>query len=156
MLLLIKTNITLCLLLLVLLVYPDQLWAFQSHAAPEGIYVHQMAHVFFLAALCYLFWDIRRSSFPSKGWRFLQIFCVFMALWNIMAFTGHWLGTFIDTSVFITESGYLSAKMVGPIDMTKMVYYFTKLDHIFSVPALFFLYLCMRSLYKTSCEEEKA
>lgn len=73
-----------------------------------------------------------------------------------MAFTGHWLGTHVDKSDFVTESGYLSAKIRGPIDMTKMIYYVTKLDHIFSVPALVCLYLCLRSLYKASCEEEKA
>ncbi|MBU0960453.1 MAG: hypothetical protein KKD01_01825 [Proteobacteria bacterium] len=151
-----KINKTLCLLLSALIVYPEQVWALQSHAAPEGIYVHQLAHIFFLAALCYLFWDIRRSSFPSKGWRFLQMFCVLMVLWNIVAFTGHWIGDVIDKDYFVTESGYLSAKIIGPLNTIKLVYYFTKLDHIFSVPALFCLYLCMRSLYKTSCGEEKA
>lgn len=151
-----KLNKTLFLLLIGLIVYPEQVWALQSHAAPEGIYVHQLAHIFFLAALCYLFWDIRRSSFPSKGWRFLQIFCVLMVLWNIVAFTGHWIGFFMDKSYFVTESGYLSAKLAGPVSTTKLIYYFTKLDHIFSVPALFCLYLCMRSLYKASCEEGDA
>lgn len=84
------------------------------------------------------------------------MFCVFMVLWNIVTFTGHWLGAHIDKSDFVSESGYLSAKITGPIDMTKMIYYVTKLDHIFSVPALIYLYLCLRSLYKASCEEEKA
>lgn len=151
-----KINISLCSLLSALIVYPDCAWAFQSHAAPEGLYVHQLAHIFFMAALCYLFWDIRRSSFPSKGWRFLQLFCVLMVLWNIVTFTGHWAGSFIDKGSFVTASGYLSTKIAGPIDMTKLVYYFAKLDHIFSVPALFCLYLCLRSLYKASCKEEKA
>ncbi len=151
-----KINKILCLLLSVLIVYPGQAWAFQSHAAPEGIYVHQLAHIFFMAALCYLFWDIRRSSFPDRGWRFLQMFCVFMVLWNIVTFTGHLVGGFIDKGTFVTESGYFSTKIAGPINMTKMIYYFAKLDHIFSVPALFCLYLCLRSLYKASCKEEKA
>ncbi len=145
-----------CLLLLsVLLVMPDQAHALQSHSAPEGIYVHQLAHIFFMSALCYLFWDVRRSSFPGKGWRYMQAFCVCMVLWNIVAFTGHWVGQTIHVSQIVINSGYLSAKIAGPLTTSKLIYYFTKLDHLFSVPALFFLYLCMKSLYRKSCEEEK-
>ena len=148
-------NKTHCLLLLtVLLILPDQAHALQSHSAPEGIYVHQLAHIFFISALCYLFWDIRRSSFPGKGWRFLQMFCVCMVLWNIVAFTGHSMEAVINASDIEVYSGYLSAKIAGPISPAKIVYYFTKFDHLFSVPELFFLYLCMRSLYRRSCEEE--
>ncbi|HID69232.1 MAG TPA: hypothetical protein EYP35_01950 [Desulfobacterales bacterium] len=145
-----------CLFLLtVFLVFPNQAQALQSHAAPEGIYVHQLAHVFFLAALCYLFWDIRRSSFPSKGWRFLQLFCVFMIIWNIVAFTGHWIGGSIESSDIIYDSGYLTTRIAGPITTIKLLYYLTKLDHIFSVPAMFCLYLCLRSLYSATCKGEK-
>lgn len=143
------------LLLTVFLVSPDSALALQSHAAPEGIYVHQLAHIFFLAALCYLFWDVRRSSFPSRGWRLLQLFCILMALWNIAAFTGHWLGGSIHPSDIVKDSGYLSAQLMGPISFTKIIYYLTKLDHIFSVPAMFCLYLCLKSLYLTTCVEEK-
>ena len=151
-----KINLKYCLLLLtVSLVLPNTAWALQSHAAPEGIYVHQLAHIFFLAALCYLFWDVRRSSFPSQGWRFLQLFCIFMALWNIVAFTGHWVGTSIEANDIVKDSGYLSAKIMGPFTTTKVIYYLTKLDHIFSVPAIFCLYLCLKSLYLTTCSEEK-
>ncbi len=137
-----------CLFLLtVFFIFPNQAQALQSHAAPEGIYVHQLAHIFFLAALCYLFWDIRRSSFPSKGWRFLQMFCIFMIFWNIVAFTGHWMSEHIQVTDIARDNGYLSTKITGPITATKLIYYFTKLDHLFSVPAMFCLYLCLRSLY---------
>ena len=149
-------NILYCLLLLsVLLILPDQAHALQSHGAPEGIYVHQLAHIFFLFALCYLFWDIRRNEFKGPGWRYLQIFCVFMVIWNIVAFTGHWVGESIHSSEIVSDTGYLSAKIIGPISLAKLTYFFTKLDHIFSVPALFCLYLCMRSLYLQSCVEEQ-
>ncbi|MEN8199104.1 MAG: hypothetical protein ABFR63_03420 [Thermodesulfobacteriota bacterium] len=147
---------TACLLLLSgLFGIPDVAWALQSHGAPEGIYVHQLAHIFFIAALCYLFWDIRRSSFSNRGWRFLQAFCIFSILWNIVALTGHWVGNMLDINAIVEESGYLSSKIIGPITPPKLIYYFTKLDHIFSVPALFCLYLCLRSLYLESCREEE-
>jgi len=96
-----KFNIFALYLPLALLLAPDQAWALQAHAPPEGIYVHQLAHLFFAAALSYLFWDVRRSAFPGKGWRYLQIFCVLMILWNILAFSGHWLGFHIDSSDII-------------------------------------------------------
>ncbi len=139
----------------VLLVFPEHALAIQTHGAPEGIYVHQMAHIFFIASLCYLFWDIRRSSFPIKSWRYLQYFCILMILWNIVAFTGHIVEIHIDSADIIKDNGYLSIHIAGPITTIKLIYYVAKLDHIFSVPALICLYLCLRSLYLTSVAEEK-
>lgn len=148
-------RMSLIFLLLVLTVFPGNAWAVQSHGAPEGLYVHQLAHIFYIAALCYLFWDIRRSAFRSRGWRFLQAFCVLMVLWNVVAFTGHSLASFVDSADFTRETGYLSTRLQGPFTSVKLWYYFTKLDHLFSVPSLFFLYLAMRGIYRSSCEEEE-
>ncbi len=156
MILLRKIKLKFCLLLLtVFLIFPVYAQALQSHTAPEGIYVHQLAHIFFIASLCYLFWDIRRSAFPEKGWRYLQLFCIFMLLWNVVAFTGHWVGDFIQPNDIIKESGHLSTRMIAPFTPTKLLYYFTKLDHIFSVPAIFCLYLCLHSLYLTAYKGEE-
>ena len=143
------------LLLLTLTVYPGNAWAVQSHGAPEGLYVHQLAHVFFTAALCYLIWGIRQSAFKSRGWRFLQIFCVCMILWNVVAFTGHSLASSMENAHFIREGGYLSTRLQGPFTSIKLWYYFTKLDHLLSVPALLFLYLAMKGIYKSSCKAEE-
>ena len=148
-------RMSLIFLLLVLTVFPGNAWAVQSHGAPEGLYVHQLAHIFYTASLCYLFWDIRRSAFKSRGWRLLQVFCVLMVLWNMIAFTGHSLASFVDSSDFSSGTDYLSTRLLGPISGVKFWYYFTKLDHLFSVPAFLFLYLAMRSLYRRSCEEEE-
>ena len=145
------------LLPLTLSVFPANAWAVQSHGAPEGLYVHQLAHVFYTAAMCYLFWGIRQSAFRPRGWRFLQVFCVFMVLWNVVAFSGHSLAAFVDSAHFTNgENGYLSTRLLGPLTNVKLLYYFTKLDHLFSVPGLFFLYLGMKSIYRSSCEEEEA
>lgn len=143
------------LLPLALLLVPDQAWALQSHGSPEGIYVHQLAHLFYVAALAYLCWDVRRSSFPGKGWRYLQLFCVLMILWNMVAFSGHWLGFFIEPSDVISPQGYLSKQIIGPITGIKVIYFFATLDHLLSVPALFCLFLSMRALYHSSEGEEK-
>ena len=143
------------LLLSILLVFPGNAWAVQSHGAPEGLYVHQLAHVFYTAAMCYLFWGIRQSDFNSRGWFFLQIFCVFMVLWNVVAFTGHSLAAHIHTADFVRETGYLGTRLQGPLSNVKLWYYLTTLDHLFSVPSLIFLYLGMKGIYKSSCREEK-
>ena len=143
------------LLLLTLTVCPGNAWAVQSHAAPEGLYVHQLAHIFYTAAMCYLLWGIRQSAFKSRGWRFLQIFCIFMVVWNVVAFTGHCLAPFIHNTDFTREAGYLSTHLQGPFTGVKFWYYFTKLDHLFSIPSLFFLYLAMKNIYRSSCEDEK-
>ncbi len=143
------------LLLLTMTVFPGTAWAVQSHGAPEGLYVHQLAHVFYTAALCYLFWGIRQSAFKARGWRCLQVFCVFMVLWNVVAFTGHSLASSVHATDFIREGGYLSTRLQGPFTSVKLWYYFTKLDHLFSVPSIFFLYLAMKGIYESSSEEEK-
>lgn len=143
------------LLLFVLTVFPGNAWAVQSHGAPEGLYVHQLAHIFYSAALCYLFWDIRRSEFRSRGWRFLQAFCVLMVFWNVVAFVGHFLVGFLHISQFIQESGYLSTSFEGTTNTINLLFYFTKLDHLISVPAFIFLFISMRTIYRQSLEENE-
>ncbi|MCX5869477.1 MAG: hypothetical protein NTY00_02340 [Deltaproteobacteria bacterium] len=150
-----KVNALALFLPLALLLAPDQAWALQSHGATESIYVHQLAHLFYSAALGYLFWDVGRNAFPGKGWRYLQIFCVLMILWNLVAFSGHWLGFHIADSDIIHPSGYFSSQITGPLSAIKLIYFSATLDHLLSVPALFFLFLSLRSLYRSSDEAEK-
>ena len=142
-------------LLFLMTAFPGNAWAVQSHGAPEGLYVHQLAHVFYTAALCYFFWNIHRSKFKSPGWRLLQVFCVLMACWNIMAFADHTLASEMNSAHITAGTGYLSTRLQGPATSTNIWYYITKLDHIFSVPALFFLYLGMKGIYKSSIKEEE-
>ena len=136
--------VTFCSLLL-----PDNAWALQSHGAPEGLYVHQMAHIHFILALGYLYWDIRRSSFAGKGWRYLLTFCVLMLGWNIVAFVGHAVAVYIDADTIMSAGGYLRDGIQGPYDFQKLIFYFAKFDHLLAVPALFFFYMGMRSLYRS-------
>ena len=59
-----------------ILLVPGNAFALQTHSEPEGLCVHQLAHIFYIFALGYLYWDTKRSGFKSKGWRYLRIFCV--------------------------------------------------------------------------------
>lgn len=126
---------------------PDNAWALQSHGPPEGLYVHQMAHVHFILALGYLYWDIRRSSFVGKGWGYLQVFCLLMLCWNVVAFIGHAVAGHVDAQAFSAVGGYLHGRIHGPYDLQTIAFYIAKYDHIIAVPALFFLYMGMRTLY---------
>lgn len=139
-----------CLLSIVILgsflMLPENALALQSHRYPEGLYVHQMAHVFFLLALGYLYWDIRRTRFTGKGWRYLEIFCIIMMCWNMVAFTGHAIDVYAENILTITDD-YLWSKIQGPINFHKLLFYLAKFDHMLAVPGLLFLFIGMRSLY---------
>ena len=138
--------------LLFLILTPGSAWALQTHGAPEGIIVHQMAHVFYLAALIYLFWDVRRTFSHGRGWRFLRVFCVLMMGWNVLAFTGHLAALMVEKSDFFNEFGYLSSGMLGPFSWVKLSYYFARLDHLILVPALLFLFLSLRAIYRDAIQ----
>ncbi len=134
--------------LILLLSVPDAAWALQSHGPPEGLYVHQMAHVFFICALGYLFWDIRRTSFSGRGWGYLQIFCIFMIAWNILALTGHAAELLLTTEDFVFGNDQVPTHLIGEVNAAKIIYFFGKLDHLLCVPALLFLFLGLRSFYQ--------
>lgn len=135
------------------LLLPEQGMALQTHSQPEGIYVHQMAHIFFMAALGYLYWDTLRSAFSGRGWKFLRIFCVLTILWNLLALIGHTSTLLLHPEDFTYVDGYLFSKVNYPLTFIKIVYYAARLDHILTVPAMFFFYMGVRSFYQHSLKE---
>jgi len=132
---------------LLLLTLPDDALAIQVHGSPEGLYVHQMAHLHYIFALGYFYWDIRRTSFTGRGWRYLQMFCLLMTCWNLLAFVGHIAGAYLDPQALVQTDRYLGTLLVHPITFLKYIYFVTKLDHLIYVPAMFFLYIGLRSFY---------
>jgi hypothetical protein len=128
---------------------PDKALALQVHGEPEGLYVHQMAHLFYILALGYFFWDIRRTAFSGQGWRYLQLFCILMICWNLLAFGGHAAGVFIYPEELSQTDCYLQTRLIGPFTIHKYLYYIARLDHLICVPGLFFLFLGIRSFYKS-------
>jgi hypothetical protein len=151
----IKRNITrilLFLLLIMAILLPGEALALQVHGEPEGLYVHQMAHLFYILALGYFFWDIRRTAFTGRGWRYLQLFCILMIFWNLLAFGGHAAGVFIYPEELSQTDCYLQTRLIGPFTMHKYLYYIARLDHLICVPGLIFLFLGIRSFYKSVAE----
>jgi hypothetical protein len=147
------TSIIRALLLLPLILTlfaPGEALALQVHSEPEGVYVHQMAHLHYIFALTYFYWDIRRTSFTDYGWRFLQMFCLLMICWNVIAFTGHYIDLSLDSQAFERTGNYLQTRLLSPLTFNNFLYFITKLDHLVSVPALFFLFLGVRSFYRAA------
>ncbi len=131
----------------------ENAWALQSHAPPEGIYVHQMAHILFMGALAYLYWHTRRTpAIASQGWKYLQIFCIILFLWNLMAFTGHEISEYLKPSDIIDKNSF-NEHISAPITFTKAVYYFTRMDHFLNVPALLALVISLKTFYQEARKE---
>jgi hypothetical protein len=143
---------TISLLFLFLLGMTESAWALQSHGSPEGLYVHQMAHLLFAATLAYLFWHTRRTpAVVSKGWKYLQIFCVLLACWNLLAFAGHEAFEHLAVTDFLDKDSWRE-QLAAPIGPLKALYFVTKMDHFLIVPALLALVISLRTFYREACE----
>lgn len=127
-----------------LLGLPGYSWAIQPHGEPEGMYVHQMAHVLFLGALAYLYLHTRSTpDLVSRGWRYLRLFCLLSIAWNIVAFTGH-----------IVADLHGQRAPGAPLDIVEILYVLTRMDHFVFVPALFALMFSLRTFYLEAGEEK--
>jgi hypothetical protein len=142
-------------LVLIIFSTPVDVWALQSHGAPEGNYVHQMAHLLFMGSLLYLYWHTRHTpALASRGWRYLQIFCIIFTFWNILAFIGHETFGYLTSDDFIEKNG-LKESIAGPISIAKVIYFVTKMDHLLYVPALLALVVSLRTFYHDALKEEE-
>jgi len=136
-----------------LLLQAGEAWALQPHGGGEGLYIHQMAHVFFMATLTYLYLHTRRTQDPfSKGWRYLRLFCVLFFFWNLMAIIGHETALHLSHDDFINP-GTWGERLAPPLDALKIVHYISRMDHFLTVPALLALFFSLRSFYHEAREE---
>lgn len=131
-----------------LLAFPTGAAATQGHGGPEGLYAHQMAHLFFMFAMGLLiYWLRRRRLTEQAGWRLIQYAAFFFILWNLDAFVVHLLEEQLDL-LTISRPGRWQISIAAPPQWTWLgrVYYLAKLDHLFCVPAIIFLYMGLRRL----------
>ena len=127
---------------------PHTAWATQAHGAPEGLYVHQFSHLFFIFAMAILiYWLRSRRLVRQSGWRYLQYAALFFILWSMDAFLVHLLDEQFKL-VAVTRTGPWQMRLDTPdgLGFLAPVYYLLKLDHLACVPGLFFLYLGLRRL----------
>ena len=150
----IRLNIRLVIILVYLLSYPSAALAFQSHPGPEGLYAHQLAHIFFILAMAFLAYWLQVNGFiRQRGWRLIQISCILLIVWNIVAFTGHWVEERIADAAISGEADWTQRIVVNSV--WTALYYAFKLDHLVQVPAVVCLVLGMRSLFKHAVGEQR-
>lgn len=134
-----------------LLGQPISAWATQTHGGPEGLYIHQLAHVFFMFSMGVLIYSLRKRELVAVlGWRYIQYAALLFIAWNLDAFVTHWIE---EQSALIEISNVgvmqIDIRTAPGFEWLGPVYYIAKLDHLLCVPALVFWYLGFRRLLKT-------
>jgi hypothetical protein len=133
---------------------PRSALAIQPHGPPEGLYVHQMAHVLFAGAMLFFIFLVQRRGLKKiTGFRLLSWACGLLVLWNLDAFLGHLAEGFLSPQAFQGQAADFSQRlcMSGP---ESWVYYFAKMDHLILVPAFYLLYRGLNALARTHEMEE--
>lgn len=141
-----------------LLMFPEQAAATQVHVPSEGLYVHQIAHLFFaLAMAILLYWLRERHLVKQRGWRLLQLAALFFILWNIDAFIVHILDDHSDLFDTIDKgTWHESIQFSRNIELLAVLYYLGKMDHLLSVPAMILLYMGLRSLLEDAEQNKES
>ena len=136
-----------------LILWSGPAFGLQGHAnAEEGQYSHQLGHLFFiLGMLIFAFWLQKTRLVKERGWRLLQISCLFFILWNIDALAGHEIELWLDESRFVGEGP--SRVLIAEGGHLPYLYFFLKLDHFLCVPALALLFLGLRKIKADPPEE---
>jgi len=143
--------------ILVLLFTATPALATQTHGQPEGLYVHQIAHLFFIVSMGILeFWLRQRNLVREPGWKYIQLAAVLLILWNLNAMTVHFLDEQIHwLQVNRTDQWQLYISATGGGHGLPWLYYILKLDHLLCVPAMICLFLGLKSLLQqTETEKE--
>ena len=134
--------------ILLSLALPSIAAATQGHGGPEGLYAHQMAHLFFMFAMGLLiYWLRSRRLIDQGGWRLIQYSALFFFLWNIDAFIVHLLEEQITLlRISRPEQWRIAIETAPRWNWLGAVYYLVKLDHLLCVPAIIFLFMGLRRL----------
>jgi hypothetical protein len=137
------------LLLFLILLWPVRGLALQVHPEPEGLYSHQIGHLFFIFSMAvFAFWLQRTRLASHRGWRYIQLSCVAFILWNIDAFIGHILEARLAEETFVRSP--FGRSLVVEKAAAPYLFFFLKLDHLFAVPAMIFLLLGLNRLKRES------
>jgi len=133
---------------------PRAAWALQTHPAPEGLYAHMLAHLFFIATLgIFTYWLQTTRLVRQRGWRLIQLSCLMFILWNLDTFTVHWVEHTLRSEFFITTGLDWSRRLSMTGGWRSWVYYLGKFDHLLCVPAMLLLLFGLRDLYRRAGAE---
>lgn len=138
------------LLIVLFVATPGSALALQTHGPPEGLYIHQIAHVFFaIAMITLLIFLLIRPIGEGRGWHYFRISLVFFFLWNVNAFIAHTVESQLPEEAILGSGHLFSQYLPPPFTAKKVLYYIAKFDHLLCVPAMVFLVLAL----KTFCRE---
>ena len=129
---------------------PNPALATQGHGGIEGVYAHQIAHIFFIISMGGLiYWLRQRRLVREKGWQMIQLSAFFFILWNLDAFLVHLLDDQLKI-IQVKRIGLWKIQLTGLYKSPALnnLYYYAKLDHLLCVPAIVFLYLGLKRLVK--------
>jgi hypothetical protein len=124
--------------------------ATQGHGGIEGVYAHQIAHLFFIVSMGGLiYWLRQRGLVREKGWQLIRLSAFFFILWNMDAFLVHLLDDQMEI-IQVQRIGLWEIRLTDLYNsnLIKLLYYFAKLDHLLCVPAIVFLYFGLKRLVK--------
>lgn len=120
--------------------------ATQLHGDPEGLYVHQVSHVFFAGCMAALIYWLRgRHLVRSPGWRYVQYAAALFILWSLDAALAHLLDE-QTSEILLVRSGPWHVRVETDRRWLGLLYYFVKLDHLLCAPAMFLLYKGLKNL----------
>jgi hypothetical protein len=103
-----------------------------------------------------IYWLRTRRLVVQAGWRLIQYAALFFMLWNLDAFTVHFLeeqASFLSISQF--RLGFIRIEAPVGWGWLGIVYYAAKLDHLLCVPAMLFLFLGLRRLMSAAPLDKK-
>ena len=149
-----KAGLRLSFLVVVFCLAPLLALGIQTHGAPEGLYVHQGAHILYMAAMLIFAINIHRSGLDRrKAWRLVAGGAWLLLFWNMWAFTGHYVETLVSADSFIRVPGRKVARLVM-FGWQEYAYYFLKMDHLFCFPAILLFYLGLKEM-RRDFEEDR-
>lgn len=123
-------------LLVAFSVCPPPVFALQMHGGPEGLYVHQGAHLFLIVSLIIFLINIRRSRLDlDSAWRLIFGGAFLLVLWNIWAFIGHVTEASMPESLLVVLPDR-SIPSLAVQSWREVAYYILKMDHLLCLPAL--------------------
>jgi predicted membrane channel-forming protein YqfA (hemolysin III family) len=113
----------------------------QTHGGIEGVVAHEVGHFLFFAGMLFILLQGGVNRWTAPGWPYFQKFLYLVLFWNVLTFIEHImdLSPLADNVIRLNgvATGYILNSAAGAF------YYFSRLDHLILVPALYFF---MRAL----------
>ena len=131
-----------------LLLFADPALATQRHGGPEGIYVHQLGHLFFAVSMALFAIRLKEKKLVHhSGWRFIRLAALFFIFWNVDTIIIHLLEDqfeWVIPSHPTFSSLHLDVSAGGR--SAGILYFLVKHDHLLAVPAMICLFLGLLQL----------